>query len=145
MLLSAWATLAVLGVYFWTWANAARARMRYQVPAPSMDGPEGFQRSHRVLMYTLEQLPLVLGPMWLCALFLGDIWGAAGAMLWCLGRILYALGSPRSGQARGRFHSWHACLRSTGLWRGCGTIAALALKKCKERSTKFPYGNKLGC
>ena len=40
MVLTAWASLAVLGVYFWTWVNAARARARYDVPAPSMDGPE---------------------------------------------------------------------------------------------------------
>lgn len=125
VLLSAWATLAVLGVYFWTWANAARARMRYQVPAPSMDGPEGFQRSHRVLMNTLEQLPLVLGPMWLCALFLGDPWGAAGAMLWCLGRILYALGYYRD-PARREAGFILGMLASAALV--CGAVVGLLLR-----------------
>lgn len=95
MQLAAWATLAVLGVYFWTWGNAARARIRYQVPAPSMDGPAGFLRAHRVQMNTLEMLPLVLAPLWLCAAFLGDAWAAAGGLLWCVGRILYALGYYR--------------------------------------------------
>jgi len=95
MYFTAWATLAVLGVYFWTWGNAARARIRHAVPAPSMDGPEGFLRAHRVHMNTLEQLPLVLPPLWLCAVFLGDPWAAAGGLLWCLGRILYALGYYR--------------------------------------------------
>ena len=95
MVLTAWASLAVLGVYFWTWANAARARARYDVPAPSMDGPEGFLRAHRVQMNTLEQLPLVLVPLFLCGAFLGDVWAAAGGLLWCASRILYALGYYR--------------------------------------------------
>lgn len=95
MQLAAWATLAVLGVYFWTWGNAARARISHNVPAPSMDGPEGFLRAHRVQMNTLEMLPLVLAPLWLCAFFLGDAWAAGGGLLWCLGRILYALGYYR--------------------------------------------------
>lgn len=95
MQLAAWATLAVLGVYFWTWAQAARARIRYQVPAPSMDGPEEFLRAHRVQMNTLEMLPLVLAPLWLCAVYMGDVWAAGGGLAWCVGRILYALGYYR--------------------------------------------------
>lgn len=95
MYFTAWAALAVLGIYFWTWAEAARARMRYAVPAPSMDGPEAFLRRHRVQMNTLEQLPLVLAPLFLCGAWLGDLWAAAGGLLWCAGRVLYALGYYR--------------------------------------------------
>jgi glutathione S-transferase len=92
MHLTAWTTLAALGVYFWTFAEAARARVKYKVPAPSMDGPVEFQSRHRVQMNTLEQLPLLLVPLWLCATYLGDAWAAAGGLLWCVGRVLYALG-----------------------------------------------------
>jgi glutathione S-transferase len=95
MYLTAWASLAVLGVYLWTGLNAARARVKYKVAAPSMEGPLGFQSAMRVQANTLEQLPMVLVPMWLCAHYLGDVWGAAGALLWCVGRILYALGYYR--------------------------------------------------
>jgi glutathione S-transferase len=91
MHLTAWVTLAVLAVYFWTFGNAAKARATFKVPAPSMDGPIGFQSAHRVQMNTLEQLPLVLVPMWLCAMFQSDIWAAAGGALWCVGRVLYAI------------------------------------------------------
>lgn len=91
MYLTAWATLAVLAVYFATFGIAAMARAKFKVPAPSMDGPVEFQSAHRVQMNTLEQLPLVLVPMWLCATFLGDASAAAGGALWCVGRILYAL------------------------------------------------------
>lgn len=95
MYLSAWATLAVLGVYFWTGVMAGWARVKYKVPAPLMDGPPGFQSAQRVQANTLEQLPLVLVPMWLCAWYLGDLWATAGGLLWCLARILYALGYYR--------------------------------------------------
>jgi glutathione S-transferase len=92
MHLTAWTTLAILAVYFWTGFNAGRARMTYKINAPAMDGPAPFQAAQRVQANTLEQLPLVLAPLWLCAMFLGDQWAAAGGLLWCVGRILYALG-----------------------------------------------------
>lgn len=91
MNLTAWITLAALGVYAWTGVNAGIARGKYKVMAPSMDGPIEFQSAQRVQMNTLEQLPLLLAPMWMCALFLGDKWAAAGGALWCVGRIMYAL------------------------------------------------------
>lgn len=91
MNLTAWITLATLGVYAWTMSNAAVARGKYKVKAPSMDGPLPFQCAMRVQANTLEQLPLLLAPLWMCALFLGDNWAAAGGALWCVGRIMYAL------------------------------------------------------
>jgi len=95
MVLTAWATLAVLGVYFWTGVMAGYARVKYKVPAPSMEGPAAFQSAQRVQANTLEQLPIVLVPLWLCAAYLGDGWAAAGGLLWCVGRIAYALGYYR--------------------------------------------------
>jgi glutathione S-transferase len=95
MHLTAWVTLAALGVYFWTFVNAGRARMSYKVRAPSMDGPPAFQSIMRVQANTLEQLPMLLVPLWLCANYLGDSWAAAGGLLWCVGRVLYGLGYYR--------------------------------------------------
>ena len=37
----------------------------------------------------------VLVPLWLCGHHLSDGWAAAGGLLWCLGRVLYALGYYR--------------------------------------------------
>lgn len=92
MKLTALATLAILAVYCWTIFNAGRARTTYKISAPEMNGPPGFLAAQRVQANTLEQLPLVLAPLWLCAMFLGDMWAAAGGLAWCVGRILYALG-----------------------------------------------------
>jgi glutathione S-transferase len=91
MKLTALATLAALAVYSWTIANAAMARGKFKVKAPSMDGPPAFQSIMRVQANTLEALPLLLAPLWMCAWFLGDKWAAACGALWCVGRIAYAL------------------------------------------------------
>lgn len=122
---TAWATLAILAVYFWTGYNAGRARMTYQVSAPSMDGPAPFQAAQRVQANTLEQLPLVLAPLWLCAMFLGDSWAAAGGLLWCVGRILYALGYYQAPARReaGFVLGMAACALLIG-----GTVWGLVLK-----------------
>lgn len=92
MHLTAWVTLAALAVYFWTIINVAFARQRFQISAPVMDGPVPFMSVLRVQANTLEQLPMALVPLWLCANYLGDTWAAAGGLLWCIGRVLYALG-----------------------------------------------------
>jgi glutathione S-transferase len=95
MVLTAWVTLAALAVYLWTGINVAMARVKYKVPAPAMDGPLGFQSAMRVQANTLEQLPVLLVPLWMCAHFLGDVWAAAAGLLWCVARVIYALGYYR--------------------------------------------------
>ena len=92
MHLTAWVTLAAIMIYLWTSYNVATARIKYGVKAPAMDGPNEFLVRVRVQMNTLEQLPLLLAPLWICALYLGDKWAAIGGLLWCIGRVAYALG-----------------------------------------------------
>ena len=92
MQLTAWASLAAIAVYFWMGLNVSRVRARLAIPAPSMDGPVEFLSRVRAQTNTLEQLPLLLVPLWSCGFFLGDRWAAAGGALWCLGRVYYALG-----------------------------------------------------
>lgn len=125
MHLTAWITLAALGVYTWTGVNAGRARIKYDIKAPSMDGPLPFLSCQRVQMNTLEQLPLLLAPLWMCAWFLGDAWAAGGGALWCVGRVLYALGYYRHPSKReaGYIISIIACCLLIA-----GTAAGLLLK-----------------
>lgn len=100
MHLTAWVTLAALAVYLWTGLNVARARARYKIPAPAMDGPLQFQSTLRVQANTLEQLPMLLAPLWMCAAYLGDGWAAAGGLLWCVARVIYAIGYYRAPSRR---------------------------------------------
>lgn len=87
---TAWATLAALAVYLWISANVGRARGKYKVNAPAVEGPPEFNRVMRVQANTVEAMALFLPALWLCAYFLGDRWAALGGAVWCIGRIVYA-------------------------------------------------------
>jgi glutathione S-transferase len=92
---TAWTTVAALLTYFWVFANVGRARGKYKVVAPSIDGPIEFQRVYRVQINTVEQMVLFLPALWMCAYFFSDRWAAAGGIVWVIGRIVYALGYYR--------------------------------------------------
>jgi glutathione S-transferase len=93
-------SLAALAVYAWMLANAGRAREKYKVPAPSMDGPVEFLSAHRVQANTVEQMVLFFPALWLCAFWLSDFWAALGGAIWVVGRILYALAYYRDPKKR---------------------------------------------
>ncbi len=112
--LTSWVTLATLLMYFWIIYKVGAARGKYQVHAPSVDGPPEFLRALRVQTNTVEQLVFFFPAMWLCAYWLSDTLAAAGGALWLLGRILYALAYYRD-PAR----------RAAGF--AIATLAALAL------------------
>ena len=82
-------TLLSLLVFFWTAWLVGRARTKYQVHAPAMSGHEMFERAFRIQMNTLEQLVFMLPALWLCAVWIGDRYAALGALVWCIGRIVY--------------------------------------------------------
>jgi glutathione S-transferase len=100
MHLTAWATLAALAVYCWIFFNVGKARGKYGIAAPAMDGPVGFQSVMRVQANTVEQMVLFLPALWMCAWFLDDRWAALGGAVWCIGRIVYALGYYRDPSKR---------------------------------------------
>ena len=99
--LTAWTTLAVLGMYFWTIYNVGRARAKFGVKAPSVDGPPAFLNVLRVQANTVEQLVLFLPALWLCAFLAGDRFAAIGGTVWLVGRVLYAIGYYRDAARRG--------------------------------------------
>jgi glutathione S-transferase len=90
--LTAWVTLAAMTMYIWVFANVGNARKKFQISAPVCEGPIEFQSVLRVQANTVEQMILFFPALWMCAAFLGDLWGAAGGALWVVGRVVYALG-----------------------------------------------------
>jgi len=87
---TALATLLVLLVYAALTAVVSRARTVYGVAAPAVSGNLDFERRYRVQMNTLEQMPILLPLLWLSAAAVGDIWAAIGAVVWSIGRVVYA-------------------------------------------------------
>ena len=98
---SAAVTIMALLVYFVLGTNVARARGRYQVAAPAVDGHPAFARIYRVQQNTLEQLVLFLPALWLFALTVGDPWAGLIGLVWPIGRILYAWAYYRDAEKRG--------------------------------------------
>ncbi|HEY2011251.1 MAG TPA: MAPEG family protein [Rhizomicrobium sp.] len=91
-LLSAIATLLAVLVALWTAILVARVRGRVGIKPPVMTGSPDLECALRVQANTVEQFIIFLPALWLAALyFQGWIPGILG-LLWCLGRIVYALG-----------------------------------------------------
>jgi len=85
-------TVFVLFVYFWMALQVGKARQRFDIPAPRMDGPEDFLRVLRVQGNTTEGLAIFLPALWLFALTIGDGWAALIGVFYPIGRIVYARG-----------------------------------------------------
>jgi len=99
--LTAAATLAISGVYFWTIIKVGRARAKHEVKAPAMTGPDDFERTIRVQANTVEQLVLVMPLLWVFAAFWGDLAGGVAGAIWAVGRVIYALGYYAEAGKRG--------------------------------------------
>lgn len=98
---SALVTLGALALYFVFTINVSRARVRYNVLAPSTNGPDEFMRRYRVHVNTSEQIILFLPLLWLSALTVHDGLAAAIGIFWLVGRIIYARAYYRNPAKRG--------------------------------------------
>ena len=96
------ALVAVLSLFVYIWAilRVGKARAKYNVHAPLVDGPPEFQRVFRVHMNTLEQLVIFLPALALFASAWGDLAAAIVGIFWPVGRVLYALGYFRAPEKR---------------------------------------------
>jgi hypothetical protein len=105
-------TALALLLYAWVCGNVLRARQRTGLRAPAVSGAADFERAFRVQQNTLEQLVLFLPALWLFALFVSPIWGAAIGLVWTVGRILYAVSYVRDPEKRlpGFVISWASSL-----------------------------------
>ena len=103
-------------VYYFTLLRAGMARGKFDIKAPSHDGPEEYVRHVRVHHNTLEHLILFLPGLWLFSfasnfiftwfvviLFAVDpVWAATIiGILWPIGRIRYALSYYKDAEKRG--------------------------------------------
>ena len=112
MLLTAVATLLAVLIALWTAIRVARTRGRVKIPPPTTTGSPELECALRVQANTVEQFIIFLPALWLAALyFQGWIPGVLG-ILWCLGRILYALGY-RAEKPGGREPGFFTAILST--------------------------------
>tara|TARA_B100000795_G_C22744052_1_gene416582 strand:+ start:376 stop:765 length:390 start_codon:yes stop_codon:yes gene_type:complete len=88
-------------VYYFTLFKAGTARVKYNVKAPSHDGPDEYLRKVRVHQNTLEHLALFLPGLWLFSFAVDPLWASIIGILWPLGRIGYAYGYYKDAEKRG--------------------------------------------
>ena len=84
------AVLIALLVYFGLGAVVGAARGKFNVPAPQSSGHPEFDKRNRVHMNTLEQLVMFVPAAMFAAPVLGDPTTAVIALVWSVGRLLYA-------------------------------------------------------
>jgi glutathione S-transferase len=94
-------TLLAVIFYFYTSARVSRARTQFGVPAPATSGHPDFDRISRVHMNTLEWMPIFLPLLWLFAVYVSDVAGAALGLVWIAGRILYLVNYTEAAGKRG--------------------------------------------
>ncbi|HYL72446.1 MAG TPA: MAPEG family protein [Candidatus Dormibacteraeota bacterium] len=78
----------------------ARARERYNVPAPAMSGHEVFERYFRVQMNTLEQLVIFLPAVLLFSRYVNAYVAAGLGVVFLIGRFVYFRGYVRAARER---------------------------------------------
>ena len=101
--LSAFATLLAVFVLIFTFAQVGRYRGKHSILAPAMTGHPEFERAVRVQMNTIEQFVIFLPLLWLATIYFriyGWVVPALG-LVWCIGRIVYAMGYMAAPEKRG--------------------------------------------
>ena len=88
-------------VYYFTLLQAGLARAKYDIKAPSHDGPEEYVRKVRVHHNTIEHLVLFLPGLWLFSFAVDPIWAFIIGIVWPIGRIKYALDYYKDAEKRG--------------------------------------------
>ena len=84
------AILVALLIYFGLGAVVGAARGKFGVPAPQSSGHPEFDKRNRVHMNTLEQLVIFVPAAMFAAPVIGDPIAATIALVWSVGRLLYA-------------------------------------------------------
>lgn len=100
--LTALATMLALCVYFYCFGKVGQARGKYDVKAPSVEGPEEFQRIFRVHQNMVEQMIFFLPALWLFAAAWGDFLAGLLGLVFVVGRVIYASGYYEAAEKRGR-------------------------------------------
>lgn len=79
-----------------------RARVKFQIRAPAVQGHEIFERAQRIHANTVEQLILFLPALWLCGQYLEPRAAALLGALFVIARQLYFNDYLRQPRDRGR-------------------------------------------
>ncbi|MGH6828409.1 MAG: MAPEG family protein [Rhizomicrobium sp.] len=92
--------LAVL-VMIYVMMLVGRTRRRVKIYAPAMAGHPDLERALRVQGNTVEQVVIFLPLLWVATLYFHGWIPALLGLIWCIGRVIYAIGYMRDADKRG--------------------------------------------
>jgi glutathione S-transferase len=99
ILLTATVTLLAVLILLAFAIRVARTRRKVNLPPAMMGAPE-LERALRIHGNTVEQIVIFLPALWLSSLYFQGWAPPAIGLVWCLGRIIYAVGYSKDPRAR---------------------------------------------
>src|ERR1700748_1625356 len=100
-ILSAAVTVLTAMVMFYAMFVVGRTRGRHKIFPPAMTGHPDVDRALRVQGNTVEQVVIFLPLLWVATLYFHGWIPAALGLVWCLGRVIYAIGYMQEANKRG--------------------------------------------
>ena len=93
-------TLLSILLYFFMILRVGAARGKSGIEAPAVTGDPVFERTYRVQMNTLEQLPVYLVSLWVFTAFWDQRIAAAAGAVWIVGRLIYLMSYVKDPKTR---------------------------------------------
>jgi len=100
-ILSAAVTILAVLVLIYAMMLVGKTRGRVKIQAPAMGGHPDLERALRVQGNTNEQILIFLPLLWIATLYFHGWIPAAIGLIWCLGRVIYAMGYMADAGKRG--------------------------------------------
>jgi glutathione S-transferase len=100
-ILSAAVTILAVLVMLYAMVIVGRARGKHKIFPPAMTGHPDVERALRVQGNTVEQVVIFLPLLWVATLYFHGWIPAALGVVWCVGRVLYAIGYIQEASKRG--------------------------------------------
>lgn len=100
-ILSAAVTILAALILIYAMMLVGGTRQRVKVMAPAMTGHPDLERALRVQGNTNEQALIFLPLLWVATLYFHGWIPAAVGLVWCLGRVIYAIGYMKEANKRG--------------------------------------------
>jgi len=100
-ILSAAVTILTAIVLYYTMVVVGRTRKTHNIWPPAMSGHADVDRALRVQGNTVEQVVIFLPLLWVATLYFHGWIPAALGLVWCIGRVLYAIGYMKEASKRG--------------------------------------------
>ena len=100
-ILSAAVTVLAVMVLYYAMAIVGRTRGKHKIFPPAMLGHPDVERALRVQGNTVEQVVIFLPLLWVATLYFHGWIPPLLGLVWCVGRVLYAIGYMKEASKRG--------------------------------------------